>query len=363
MDLFRLTLVLTHACDLACAYCSAGPKSARSMDEATGERAIARALAAIDDGGALDLGFFGGEPLLEWPLARRLIERTRALARPRRIEVMLALTTNGSRVDDRTADELVAESVDVAVSIDGLPEVHDAERRTAGGRPTSERALRAFERLRARGAEPRVVTVVRPSNIDRLVEGARFLAELGATVLEPSLDYLAPWRAEDLPRLERAVGGLGALWAERWPAVSISWIDTKVALGTGLLARPIECGFGRGEVAVAPSGRVYPCERLVADDRGAWAIGHVRDGDGPFAPNGATCKPAESSECGGCAARLACSNACACQNLARTGRPDTPDGLVCVLEQACIAAARDATRTIAARAAAPFALQPKEGAA
>jgi uncharacterized protein len=349
MDLFRLTLVLTHACDLACAYCSAGPKSARSMDEATGERAIARSLAAIDDGGVLDLGFFGGEPLLEWPLARRLIARARALARPRRIEVMLALTTNGSRIDDRTADELVAESVDVALSIDGLPEVHDSERRTAGGRPTSERALAAFERLRARGARPRVVSVVRPSNVDRLAEGARFLAERGADRLEPSLDYLAPWRAEELPRLERAVADLGRLWIERWPALSISWIDAKVAIGAGLLARPIECGFGRGEVAVAPSGRVYPCERLVADDLGTWAIGRVDERDGPFPRGAATCGPGEDSACGGCAARFACSNACACQNLARTGRPDAPDGLVCVLEQACIAAAADAARALAER--------------
>lgn len=340
---FTLTLVLTHACDLACTYCSAGPKDARRLDEALGRRAIERAVSSMGPGDTLALGFFGGEPLLEWPLARRLL----AFARER-ASVRAALTSNGTRVDERVARELVEDDVDISLSIDGLPEVHDQERRTAGGRGSWAATRAAFERLAALGRTPNVISVVRPANVDKLVAGTRFLVEGGARVLHPSLDFHASWSGRDVERLQAAVSDLGDLYAARFPEVSISWIESKVALLGGLLPEKVSCGFGRGEVALAPSGRLYPCERLVQDDRpGPFAIGHVLDSDGPFAPHPSSCASTDPS-CGGCAARFACSNACACANLARTGRADRPDGLVCALEQASLRAARAALEKIAA---------------
>ncbi len=343
---FTLTLVLTHACDLACTYCSAGPKDSRRLDERTGRRAIERAVASRREGGRLELGFFGGEPLLEWPLARRLL----AFARER-APVDAALTTNGTHLDDRVARELVEDDVDVTLSIDGLSEVHDAERRFAGGRGSHAVAMAAFDRLAALGRKPRVLSVVRPRNVGRLAEGVRSLVDAGATVLQPSLDYHARWTLDDVGRLEDAVFALGQLYAERFPDLSIGWLDTKVALLGGLLAAPIACGFGRGEVAVAPSGRIYPCERLVRDDRDTrFVIGHVNESEDPFRDHAASCAPGDAS-CGGCAARPLCSSACACANLARTATVDRPDGLVCALEQACLAAARRTLEAVALRAA------------
>jgi len=333
---FRLALVLTHACDLACGYCSAGAKDGRRLDVALGRRAIARARRTVGPAGTLELAFFGGEPLLEWPLARRLLAFARegGPVRPR-------LTTNGSRVDEALAAELVELEVEVALSIDGLPEVHDAERRTAGGQPTSRRALRALEALLGAGATPTVVSVVRPGNVARLAEGARFLADRGARRLEPSLDWRAEWSEVHVGRLVEAVHGLGRLWNERSGELSIGWLDAKVARLVGLTeSPPPACSFGRGEVAVAPSGRLYPCERLVEEDRpGPWARGHVLDDDGPFGALGVGSCASADPACGECAAAPACANGCACANLARTGRPDQPDGLVCALEQACLDAA------------------------
>jgi uncharacterized protein len=339
--MFRLALVLTHACDLACGYCSAGAKDGRRLDEALGRRAIARARRTVGPAGTLELAFFGGEPLLEWPLARRLLAFAREGG-----PVRAQLTTNGSRVDAALAAELVEREVEVALSIDGLPEVHDAERRTAGGQPTSGRALRALEALLGAGAAPTVVSVVRPGNVARLAEGARFLADRGARRLEPSLDWRAEWSEVDVARLVEAVHGLGRLWSERSGDLSIGWLDAKVARLVGLThSAPPSCSFGRGEVAVAPSGRLYPCERLVEEDRpgrpqGGWgARGHVLDDDGPFGALGVGSCASADPACGECATAPTCANGCACANLARTGRPDQPDGLVCALEQACLDAA------------------------
>ena len=69
----RLSLILTHQCDLACSYCYAGEKSARDMPLEVGEQALERAFATLAPDEALHLGFFGGEPLLAWAAGALLV--------------------------------------------------------------------------------------------------------------------------------------------------------------------------------------------------------------------------------------------------------------------------------------------------
>lgn len=360
----RLSLVLTHACDLACTYCYAGPKDGRRMPLAVGRRAIDRAVRAVPPGGRLDLGLFGGEPLLAWDVGRELVRHARAAARERGVGLAVALTTNGTHVDEAVCDELLALGVRVSVSCDGLPEVHDAGRPRRGGLGSAAAALAAIDRLAARGAPFRVVSVVRPETLDRLVAGARFLADRGAPALVHSLDASAAWRPADARRLAAAVRELRDLWVARFERLEVAWLETKaLLLADPSLDRP-RCGAGRGEVAVAPSGRLYPCERLVGDDApGPFASGHVDDGDGPLrVARPLAAAPGPESGCDPCAANGLCANDCACDHLARTGRVGAPDGLTCALEQALIREARAGLAALAAagrRPAAPRRPRPR----
>ena len=74
---FGLVLMVTHACNLRCTYCYTREKFNKTMPEATGRRAIERAVASMSPGGKLELSFFGGEPLLEAELIGRLIDFAR----------------------------------------------------------------------------------------------------------------------------------------------------------------------------------------------------------------------------------------------------------------------------------------------
>lgn len=341
----KLTLVLTHQCDLACAYCYSGRKFARSMEPHLGQRAIDRALDGLAPDQTLTLGFFGGEPLLAWPLARDLSRYARARARARGVRLALQLTTNGTHLSPDLLDQALLLGVDVTVSMDGLPAVHDAARPTRGGRPSSAAALAAIDLLRRRSATFQVNMVVRPEGLPHLADGARFLADRGAAHLLPSLDYGADWRPEHGPALRAAIAGLRRLYVERFPQLEIGWLETKTLLLADRGRTRPSCGVGQGEVAVAPSGRHYPCERLVGEDAQDLGFGHVDD-DGPLRVDGLCSQPAPDAACGDCGVADLCTNDCACANLARTGRADLPDGLICLFETACLTEAARALQEV-----------------
>lgn len=82
---FQLTLVVTQACNLRCSYCYTGRKFRRQMSDQTARRSIDAAFASLHDGGTLELGFFGGEPLLQAAAIRRWIDYAQLTAAARQI--------------------------------------------------------------------------------------------------------------------------------------------------------------------------------------------------------------------------------------------------------------------------------------
>ena len=70
---FGLVLAVNHACNLRCTYCYTGAKFHKPMPASLARKAIDRAVASISSGGQLDLGFFGGEPLIEAKLILELL--------------------------------------------------------------------------------------------------------------------------------------------------------------------------------------------------------------------------------------------------------------------------------------------------
>ncbi|HUT35816.1 MAG TPA: radical SAM protein [Planctomycetota bacterium] len=335
---YGLVLTVTHACNLRCDYCYTGTKRACSMAEAVGRKAIERAVASVERGGALELGFFGGEPLLEAGLVRSLLAFAQERSRAAGLELLPSLTTNGTVATGAAWELMTRPELSLAVSFDGVPEAHDRHRRFPDGTGSSSVVLRTMRRLLDAGRELRAVLVVRPDTLDSFPDGVGFLSDLGFRQLEPTLDLWTRWTAGDVARLEAAIGRLADLWRGRLADLSVSWLDEKAALLARVPIGPCaRCGFGEGEVAVAPSGRLYPCERLIGDDAEMNPMrlpGHALDGEdflGLSAPP-ACCAPA----CGECDARALCNTTCRCSNYVRTGQCGLPDGLLCALNRACL---------------------------
>ena len=73
-----LYLLLSQSCNLRCIYCLDGARTYQTdqclrMSKEIAFKSIEHCLDDIEDGGLLEVIFFGGEPLLNWPLAKAVI--------------------------------------------------------------------------------------------------------------------------------------------------------------------------------------------------------------------------------------------------------------------------------------------------
>jgi uncharacterized protein len=335
---FGLTLVVNHACNLRCTYCYTGRKFGRPLPAAFGHKAVDRAFRSLSPSGTLDLAFFGGEPLVEAELILDLIADARSQAASRDLGLTLNMTTNGTLDASAAWSVMTLPEMRLAVSHDGLPRVHDAERIAVDGGPTSQRVLDTIARLVDGGHEFRVVMVMRPDSSESLPAGLEFLYARGVRQFDFSLDLWTTWTRRDGERLAVAIRSAADFWGERLPECSVNWFDEKAARAAGVpLSESARCGFGHAEIAVTPAGNLYPCERLVGADEPGNAMrlpGHVLDGDDflAFPPRSRT----TPAECVPCPLQSLCSTStCRCSNYVRTGNVDRPDGLLCLLDQTC----------------------------
>jgi uncharacterized protein len=340
----HLTLSLTHACNNSCTYCYAGDKFSRAMSYATATAAIDLVCAGAPE--KFHLGFFGGEPLLEWDLLRRVTDYARRIAVDRKTDLQLTMTTNGTLLTRDKMEWLYGQGFWVAVSLDGNRVMHDACRPFSSGASSFEATL---EGLRcALGLDPRteVIMVADPGNVGYLSRGIDFiLNETSCTRLTVNPNVYAEWPRDKINLLKRelntSVDRYIRCFKDDRP-VYLSFIDNKIiARIKGGLTCGDRCRFGENELAVAPSGRIYPCERLIGNDTDdKICIGTVKDGINREKLKRILAQRGRSNEeCASCAINTICQSHCGCVNYALTGHIDRTGGVVCFFERASAAAA------------------------
>jgi uncharacterized protein len=195
-----------------------------------------------------------------------------------------------------------------------------------------------MKRLLGDGKDFRVVMVVRPDTLQWLHEGIEYLRSIGVRRFEPSLDLWTRWTREDGPRLDQAISRCAVIWRNALPNIEISWFDEMaVKIGQVPSVETARCGFGDGQIAVAPSGNLYPCERLIGEDAAHNPMrlnGHALEGNHLLGLNSGEQRTAD--ECLSCEVQSLCGTTCRCSNYVRTGKVEKPDGLLCLVEQLCM---------------------------
>ena len=130
-----LTLQVTQQCNLRCNYCVYSgdyhnrQHSNNKMSFETAKKAIDFLISHSNDNRYISLGFYGGEPLIEFDLIKRCIEyaKVRGLGK----ELMFSITTNGTLMDDEIIEYLENNNVSLMISLDGPKEIQDKNRKFA----------------------------------------------------------------------------------------------------------------------------------------------------------------------------------------------------------------------------------------
>ena len=325
-----VTLVLTHDCNLGCSYCYTGAKFSKRMTPETAAKAVELAFS----GGAREtqLSFFGGEPLLAYEQLVRSATEARARASASGVGLKMSVTTNGTLLDAARARELDALGVYVALSIDGTREAHESGRPLMGGGSSFEQVARGLDVLVQRAVPFETISVVTPQNAHLVGETVEFLFGAGVPRVGLNPCYEAAFTDEELAGWERGLERAADVmidWYRKGRIVSVTVFDNKIlAAIKGGLAEGDKCSLGQTSVAVAPSGNLFPCERLVAeDDSPEYLMGHLDDWKPSVEDNCA--RGPVNAECEPCGERWRCGSFCACSNRAETGRTDLAGGTQC----------------------------------
>lgn len=128
-SLFNLILFATEACNFRCTYCYEDFALGHMRPEVV--QAVKKLISARADCGlrALEISWFGGEPLLAKGVVLDIGRHTMALARSKHFVYGANITTNGFFLTPPAVEELVASGVTrFQVSLDGPETEHDKTR-------------------------------------------------------------------------------------------------------------------------------------------------------------------------------------------------------------------------------------------
>ncbi len=327
-----LCLHIAHTCNLNCSYCFA------SQGKYHGERALMsfevgkRALDfLIENSGSrrnLEVDFFGGEPLMNFDVVKRLVEYARSIEKEKNKNFRFTLTTNGVLVDDDVIDFANREMSNVVLSLDGRREVHDRYRVDYAGNGSWDKIVPKFQKfVAARGGKNYYMRGTFTHANPDFLEDIKVMLDLGFSELSMEPVVAAEGDPAALTEGDKAIvldqyEKLAELMLRRdkegKPFTFYHYmIDLKG--GPCIYKRISGCGSGTEYMAVTPWGDLYPCHQFVGDEK--FKLGDIWNGvsNTEIQKEFASCNVYAREECRDCWAKLYCSGGCAANAYHSTG--------------------------------------------
>jgi len=342
-----MCLHVAHDCNLRCKYCFAatgdfcmGERKLLSYE--VGKKALDWLVEKSGKRVHLEVDFFGGEPLMNFDVMKRLVEYGRSIEAEKNKKFKFTTTTNCVLMTEEIMDFFNKEMGNVVISMDGRPEVHDRMRPTINGKGSyAIIAEKAKEFAKRRGHQEYYVRGTFTGYNKDFANDVLFLADEGfeqlsvePVVTDPACEYAL--HEEDLPELREEYERLAVAYMDR--RANGKWFNffhfnVDLEGGPCLRKRLTGCGAGNEYIAVTPDGEIYPCHQFVG--REGYRMGSVLDGtfntelQKKFANNHVLTK----EKCRECWARFYCSGGCAANAEAFHGDISKPYDMECQLER------------------------------
>ncbi|MCR5296437.1 MAG: thioether cross-link-forming SCIFF peptide maturase [Clostridiales bacterium] len=327
-----LCLHVAHTCNLNCAYCFASQGKYHGeravMPFEVGKQALDFLVANSGSRKNLEVDFFGGEPLMNWDVVKRLVEYARGIEKESGKHFRFTLTTNGMLIDDDVIDFANREMSNVVLSLDGRKEIHDRCRVDYAGNGSWEKIVPKFQKLvAARGGKNYYMRGTFTHANPDFLNDIRVMLDLGFNELsmEPVVCAAgdpAALTEEDLPIVLKQYEDLARLMLRRsreGKPFTFYHYMLDLTGGPCIYKRISGCGSGTEYMAVTPWGDLYPCHQFVGEEK--FKLGDIWRGveNTETQAEFADCNVYAREECKDCWARLYCSGGCAANAYHATG--------------------------------------------
>lgn len=336
----NMVLHVSHDCNLRCRYCFAETGAYKGerkmMSRETAMDAVDWLVKNSGDKKKLNLAFFGGEPLLNVPLIKDVIAKTKEVFEQTGKTIYMNVCTNGTILNDEILDLIKKNNIGVQVSIDGTKDIHDENRVFPNGSGSYDIVARnvkiLLDSLPASQVIPRATV---PHGRLRLNDVVQNLFDLGfkTVFFIPALgcgNFVTD--ESDLDEFKREYAKLAELFIEKQKkgeTFNVFPLASEVEILKNGIKRFFGCGSGIGFCSVAVNGDIYPCMRFA--DKPKYCLGNVSSGDvnksvrERFLNRSVT----NRSNCRKCWCRHFCGGGCVAVAVDKTDDISSFDGMTC----------------------------------
>ncbi len=332
--IITIALFIAQKCNQSCTYCYGGDGKyggSGKMSEETAFESIDWLLEQSQEAEQVYVGFFGGEPLLNFKLMKAAVSYSRKRESETGKKINFSVFTNATLLNNEIIEFLEVNQFSVHVSFDGPKAIQDSQRPFRKGVgswdvtvPKLKRLLKSFPEAGCRA------TVF---DFSDLLSVEKALHEIGfkntdLVLAAPSLFT----NQSDAINYERVLEGVereAKLFYEKIKARDESWFNGKkvkglwgrslrqgVELFLNGPRRLFRCAAGRRYVAISAQGEIYPCHRLVGTE--GHHLGEISDTDIERKIYHVPVY-AQQSKCEKCIAKHFCLGGCYHENLGATG--------------------------------------------
>lgn len=318
-------LHMTNACNLRCDYCYL-KKTPEAIDEVRGRKAIDAVIrsAVAHQFRRVKIKYAGGEATLNLPLIIALHQYARDCTARHGLTLDGVVLSNGVALGNRQICQIRDNGLRIMISLDGIGEMHNAQRRFANGQGSFSHVARTLDRLAQHGVTPSLSITLSHRNLKGLPETVAYVLERG---LPFSLNFyrendyaaghidLAFSEAEIVAAMKAAF----AIIEQRLPPYRL---DSLLDLVRFTAPHDHTCGAGHSYMVIDHYGRVAKChmeiERVVADIDTPDPLALIRNHT-----SGIQYIPVDAKEgCRTCTWRYWCAGGCPALTFRMTGRFD-----------------------------------------
>lgn len=340
-----LCLHVAHDCNLACEYCFASKGDYATNRTLMSYEVACKALEFLAQNSGtrrnIEVDFFGGEPLLNFGVIKRVVDYGRELEKSTNKIFHFTVTTNGTILNQEILDFINENMDNIVISLDGRKCINDAMRPDRRNHGTYDKIVSNARKIveSREGKQYYIRGTFTANNLD-FGKDVFHIADLGfkEVSVEPVVGSGEPFHLtmEHVPTILEEYEKLARDYLEYIKdGKELNYYHFNINLYDGpcIHRRIVACGAGYEYLAVSPEGDIYPCHQFVGQPE--FVMGNVFSGieNKDLASQFKDCNIFTKEECRSCWAKYFCSGGCHANAFFSNKDINIPNEIACIMQK------------------------------